>query len=223
MSIRTLCVAAAIAVGVGQAEAATTVDYDLWLRYEGTAFTSIDYAESGPDGDLLFEGDTSVDAMLPGTKSHLFGSVAIGKIVHLVMKIVHPDIPVEDNPYYGNGGRTPICQMGAWDCTGTNYTSSDFRNGIPGVDFANARDDEWSLMGSILPGSTVFVSFWAFGHAPYPHYSDDGAYQYWYDSEYSSFTVVPSPVPLPATAALLSIGIGALAMMRRRQGKLTRE
>ncbi|MGN7867811.1 VPLPA-CTERM sorting domain-containing protein [Paracoccus sp. 22332] len=210
MGIRALCAAAAVVVGVGSAaEAATTVSYDLWLRYEGTAFTSAFHETTG-DPDTTVTGDFAADDMLPGMKSYLFGAIPVGEVIHFVATMVHPDQPVEDDPYYGNGGRTPVCQFGVWDCTKTNY--------IDPTKFLFSWDDKWQVAGGVETGSTLMVELWSTS-LPFPMYSDDGRYSYGYDYEYSYFTVVadPAPVPLPATAALLPLGIGALALMRRRR------
>lgn len=223
MYIRSLCAAAVVAVGVGQADAATVVNYDLWLRYEGTAFEDVFYASTDPESNYYVEGDFAADAMLPGMKSHLFGSIAIGDIIHMMMRIVHPEVPDDNDLVHGNGGRTPICKIGAWSCVKTNYTSAAGFSGWPNEDvFTIAYEDIWYLTGETSIGSHITANFWT-GAADFPFTSDDGRYWYWYDYEFSNFTVVPppSPVPLPATVALLPLGVGALALMRRRRRSLS--
>lgn len=213
MGIRALCAAAAVVAGMGSAEAATVANYDFWLRYEGTAFRDLSYASADETTDIDFYGSTGPKEMPDGVKSTLFRGLQIGDVIRAVVQVVHPDVPVEDDPYYGNGGRTPICQIGPWDCTATNYT-------FPQTDgFFLAFDDVWDLDLKVVVGSAFIVDFWAGAYGNGIETTDDGLYLYTYNRSHDTFTVVdqPAPVPLPATAALLPMGIGALAMMRKRR------
>lgn len=219
MKLGAIVAAAVVAVGVGQAEAATysTATYDMFVRYEGTAFTRVSFApithdHYGFEDKDIEAGDTSL-----GLKSYLFGLPAIGTIFQFSITLVQPHVPVEDDYYYGNGGRTPVCQLGPWDCTATNYTE------IRPNGFSAYHDDEYWMNVSTAVGSTFDVGFWS-THAREqgrPFIAADGNHYYWYNDEYSRFTVLdvnaPAPVPLPATAALLPLGIGTLAMMRKRR------
>lgn len=214
MNFRTSFLAVAAALGICQAaNAATIVEADLWLRYEGTAFSNLTHA-STIDPDYEYQGDLAAGDTLPGVQSYLFGPMTVGDIVRLSIKIVHPDVPVLDDRYYGNGGRTPVCQFGAWDCTETNSTQFIDKG------FALAFDDKWSMKIGTQVGDGATVNFWS-TYVSSPIVSDDGEFVYWYGDEDSFFTVVPppSPVPLPAAAALLPMGIGALAVLRRRRRK----
>ncbi len=217
MGIRVLCAAAVVAVGVGQAEAATytTLEYDMFVRYEGTSFSDVSFhpishSHYGFDRKDIEAGDTSL-----GLKSYLFGLPAIGTIFQFSLKVVHPHIPVPE-PYYGNGGRTPVCQLGPWDCTSTNTT------GFYGSQVMAAKDDEWWMYLSPTVGASFDVGFWStYARPGSPFVSADGDHWYWYRDEASRFTVLsvssPAPIPLPATAVLLPVAIGALAMKRKRR------
>lgn len=217
MGIRSLCAAAAVVVSVGQAEAATftTKMYDLFVQYEGTAFYDVDLApikhdHYGFEDKDIEAGDTSL-----GLKSYIFGLPAIGTIFQFSLKIMHPDVPFHV-PYYGNGGTTPVCQLGPWDCTSTDQTSLG-PNG-----FSLAYDDDWWMSVQPEVGKSFDVWFSAkYSAVSTPHVTADGIHYYWYNDERSRFTVLavsePAPVPLPATAALLPLGIGALAAMRKRR------
>lgn len=218
MSFRSLVAAAAVVVGIGQAaEAATYTEatYNLFVRYEGTAFSDVSFHpiahdHYGFDGKDIQADDTSL-----GLKSYLFGIPTIGTIFQFAVTVMHPDVPFHV-PYYGNGGYTPACQLGPWGCTATDQTEIS-----PGG-FSLAYDDDWWTSVDAQVGSSFEVNF-SSTHSPTqtPYVTADGNHWYWYDYETSYFTVLavdaPAPVPLPATAALLPLGIGALAVLRKRR------
>ncbi|MFC3628187.1 hypothetical protein ACFOM8_01870 [Paracoccus angustae] len=218
MGIRSLCAAAVAVVGIGQAaEAATytTTNYDLTVRYEGTVFDSVLYSSLfGEEDDKYYgyvpAGDTSL-----GLQSYLFGAPAISTTFRFTVSILDPLVPITE-PFYGNGGRTPVCQLGPWDCTRTNRTSLD------PYGFFLAWDDDWIISGAPTVGSSIEVFFHAiYGDTEGTFYTTDRSHAYSYSFETSNFTVLsvndPAPVPLPATAALLPLGLGALAVMRKRR------
>lgn len=218
MGIRALCAAAAVVVGVGSAaEAATytSVSYDMFVRYDGTAFTDVDYYPIAHDHYSFENKDISAGDTSLGLKSHLFGLPAIGTIFQFTVNILHPDIPYHV-PYYGNGGSTPVCQLGPWNCTATDQTN------ISANSFSLAYDDDWWMSVNAQEGSTFEVGLSAiYSGVQTPLITADGMHMYWYDYETSYFTILgvsqPAAVPLPATAALLPLGLGALAMLRRRR------
>lgn len=222
--IKSAVLAAVAVVGIGAAaEAAVIRDYDIYLRYEGTAFSDIVYFDiMNPDGEII-EGDTDRDEMLPGTRSFLLGDLVIGQIINLKAKIVHPDFP-EPEGLNGNGGRTPDCIFGSWNCSASNFTGSDFNGTPPDEDFLFAYADIWYVQGSSILGSKVAVNFWS-GATSDRYTSTDGRFEWFSGEENSYFEVVAapdmSPIPLPASAALLPLGIGALAMIRKRRKRVS--
>lgn len=219
MSIRSVIGAAVVAVGMGSAADAATytrASYDLTVRYDGTSFSGVHYSNIDPEIPDQHFSEVAPDDRSLGLKSHLFGLPEFGTVFQFVVDIVHPDVPGLSDPYYGNGGRTPVCQLGPWDCTETNKTSID------PLGFYLQWDDDWYMNVPAQAGSSFFVYYSAtYGsNGPGTQFTDNGN-GYSYESEDSYFTVIavnsPAPVPLPATAALLPLGIGALALMRRRR------
>ena len=73
-----------------------------------------------------------------------------------------------------------------------------------------------------LPGR--YQNFWAYhnlwvdwdGASGLYHYEDDRTPYFW-KSEFRISLTQPAPVPVPASVALLSVSMGALAMMRKRR------
>jgi len=120
--------AAAVAVGVGQAEAATVVSYDLTMRYEGTTYTDltvIDYGSNGDDWqDYYFESlvAETTSIALPTLRDGL----KIGAEVVFSALLTVPDDPYNYDSWPGafdNGGRAIRCEIAGTDCvTGLTAT-----------------------------------------------------------------------------------------------------
>lgn len=219
MYINLLAAVAVTSVMAGQAGAATytVAEYDMQVRYEGTGFTRA-YVLSLPDLETVYEGSIPAGDTTYGFDSYLFGKPQIGTIFQFQLKIVHPHVPIYDF-FYDNGGRAPVCQLGPWDCTGVNITN------INGNHIRFGWDDIFSASVTLTKGSVLDINFWsayASHDGPYPfRISEDGRYGYEYRDEYSQFTILYikdlAPVPLPSAIALLPLGIGALAFMRKRR------
>ncbi|GHG11266.1 VPLPA-CTERM sorting domain-containing protein [Paracoccus aerius] len=217
MKLGAVIAAAVVAVGVGQAEAATytAVDYDLYLRYEGTAFSDlVAYDQWDLDNTYSSPYYPAEDPLNLDISNKMFPSLAIGDIVRFIATIVFPEDPDQLLGQYDNGGRAPVCAIGKTSCTNTTeaYPKGPY----------DAFDIRYSDL-IMITGSTQVGSAFTYNQAyPGDWASDDGRWSYhaWYSA--AKFTVVeivdtPAPVPLPATAALLPLGIGALATMRKRR------
>ncbi|VDS07595.1 hypothetical protein PARHAE_00772 [Paracoccus haematequi] len=217
MGIRALCAAAAVVVGVGSAaEAATyrTTSLEMTVRYDGTHFSDVSYYDA-KEGDAIFQGDVEAGDTSLGLQSYLFGFPEIGTVFDFIVTVIVPLVPIDDY-YYGNGGRTPVCQLGPWDCTDTNRTYGGNES------IFLAWDDDWIVEGPLQVGQSIEVFYhMIYGGNDGIMYTNDGSHVYSHEIEYSYFTVLSvdriSPVPLPATSALLPLGLGALAVLRKRR------
>ena len=75
---------------------------------------------------------------------------------------------------------------------------------------------------NFMVGSVFDVGFWStYARQDGPFVTTDGLHGYFYVDEYSQFTILDikdlAPVPLPSAIALLPLGLGALAFMRKRR------
>ena len=173
VGLKAMCAAAALAVGAGQAEAAT---------YNGT-FTLVSAVS---EHEEVFGHPYEDDILLPG-----HWGVATGETVAATITIT-PDI----------GGMIFALFAGATEIfnsyvslSGTGYAGS--QSGTEDA-YYGWKELFWDGAGS----GTVSYS---------------GEMTPWYPEIRGTFTVDLVPVPLPLSAALLPLGIGALAMMRKRR------
>lgn len=206
VGLKAMCATAALMVGVGQAEAATTVNYDLWLRYEGTSLYDLSYYEI--DGSNEYEeANYTADATTP-FKPVKFGDLITGAMIRFTATVEYPDPPTS----FTETTISP-CQLGAEDCTYFNYANMNQDGRIRLYNFFG----DYMLSGYPTAGGTLSYWFDSFGTVE-DRTTADGVYKYRTRGETANFTVVqPAPVPLPVTAALLPVGLGALAMMRKRR------
>lgn len=150
MSIRSICAAAVVVIGVGEAEAATVENYDLYLRYEGTEF--LDYVlYDGRDRDNAYVGERypAEDPLNLNIPHEMFPTLARGDIVRFIATIVFPEDPMEILEQWDNGGRAPICSIGATSCTNTQ---SAYQRGAFDA-FEITFSDSIAIAGSTLVGS----------------------------------------------------------------------
>lgn len=217
MNIGKMIAAAAVAAGIGSvAEASTVVDYDLYLRYEGTSFIDFWAFNQSSDQEHAVSSYPVEDPLGLDVPNKKFPGLAVGDIVRFIATVIFPDNPNQVITQYGNGGSAPICSIGKVSCTNTEYTYLQSIHGGDG--FVLNYSDTIGITGNDQVGSTLTYSHYYTGHWS----SDDSQWSYYAWDSHAKFTVVrivdtPAPVPLPATAALLPMGIGALALMRRRR------
>ncbi|MGN7869380.1 VPLPA-CTERM sorting domain-containing protein [Paracoccus sp. 22332] len=210
MGIRALCAAAAVVVGVGSAaEAATTVNYDIQLRYDGTVYTDVALWAHDPSVADLYLDSMALEGNPYGVTGR-FSHLQIGDIVRFVAQVIYPDDPESWSGIYDNGGRADYCTLAGYDCSNLTMT-------FPGSDFHLHYMDTIGTQGTTKVGGIFEQWFW--GPAVPDQLTSYGGFHAWFET--ASFTVVsvdnPAPVPLPAAAALLPLGLGALALMRRRR------
>lgn len=217
MSIRVLMAAAAVAVGVGQAEAATVVSYDLTMRYEGTTYTDltvIDYGSNGDDWqDYYFESlvAETTSIALPTLRDGL----KIGAEVVFSALLTVPDDPYNYDSWPGafdNGGRAIRCEIAGTDCvTGLTATFPEQNIGFGeyrSMSFGDSVGDKFYYTFNTNNWSSLLLD-WGRIH----FFNRTATFSI---LSYNS-TVQPAPVPLPASVALLPLGLGAFAMMRKRR------
>ncbi|VDS07940.1 hypothetical protein PARHAE_01120 [Paracoccus haematequi] len=199
MGIRALCAAAAVMVGVGSAaEAATIEQYDYRLRYEGTTFGSVAYSEY--ETQTRTEYGTVHSSADPFGLPHRFSDLAVGDYVNLHIRAEIPHNPIYDSE--GNGGRAPVCLIGSFNC------SAFVKGAEPGLNLYNI----WNLFLIMKDGDTIFQT--EGGYAGDYYKLEFG--EVYYRDPTAEFSII-APIPLPATVALLPLGMGALALMRRRR------
>ena len=204
--------AAAVAVGVGQAEAATVVNYDIELRYDGTFFGDVEIGFREWDVPNLEYDWMPLDGNPFGIVGR-FSHLKIGDIVRFVAEVIHPDDPYDTDQWSGgsdNGGRANHCDLAGYDCSNLTMT-------FPGTDFQLYYWDTISTLGTTKVGEVFQQTFW--GPEVRPQHTSSVSFYAWWEN--ANFTVLsvnePAPVPLPISIALMPIGLSALAMMRRRR------
>lgn len=198
MGIRALCAAAAVVVGAGSAADAATYRYEL--TYQNSLFSDAEVWRIEPE-ELLFAGNlnstddlwgipTALPGIVPGTKVMFELIFDAGKVVRCMIGSFdcHPGKTV-----YARWGESPIF---------TEHEFMEMRfSGEAQIGTLVELYDIRNAAGHVFSTPDYYISVW---------------------SRYSYFTVSDltpgiAPVPLPATAALLPLGIGALAILRRRR------
>ncbi|MCG6110749.1 MAG: VPLPA-CTERM sorting domain-containing protein [Paracoccus sp.] len=213
--IKSAVLAAVAVVGIGAAaEAATFEQINLKMRYEGTTFQDVIYADLEDDEDTgSYLGDvSSIDAPY-WLKHQLFGNLKIGDVVDFVAEVFYGSSDAPDGNY-DNGGSAPVCNFAGKDCTGTGFAWR-----YPDGRLTLGNDFYEDISGYTTVGGSLSYFLFSLEET---YFSDDGKYIYFVRGEDAKFTIVqPAPVPLPASAALLPLGFGALAMMRKRRKRVS--
>lgn len=215
--IKSAVLAAVTAVGLGAAAEAATVTfkrYDFQLRFLGTSYDQA-HVETA-DGTVLASGTIGASEERFGIQPTLFPHLAAGDLVHFRAKVAFSDPPNYDfDPLkspYSNGGFAPKCSVSTVECglidqTGTNDSSVWL-----------AWDDRLTISFRSEVGEELQWDTWFWNYRM--GLFDDGTYWgYGYETAHFQLVAELAPVPLPASAALLPLGFGALAMMRKRRRK----
>lgn len=221
MDIQGWSLAFVTAAFVGSAaDASTVTSFHLKLRYEGTYYSDgwivQDEAEAGEswesfdriqaDGYRL--GMPVYDPKLqPGEKTSFKATLTI------------PDDPDQVIDYFDNGGRASHCKLGHLDCSvGVTSTSptSILWGEYQSLNFQPVVGSTLSFLynldytGSTLSldwGTVIFHNRWA----------DFTVTDVIQPKRPTASTLDIAPVPLPAGAALLPLGLAALALVRKRR------
>lgn len=198
MNIKTFCAAAALAVGVGSAADAASVRFDL--IYQNTILENATIRAIGT-GDQIWDGDLDVKKS-PWALPTLYPGAKRGNRFEAYAEIVEAD------DEYG-GYFAPVCDVGGFDCS-VDYLWERFVSLDP---FAVVAD----AFGVWQNGKTLIVTSWG-------DYDGDGfeilgdGYEGYASAITTTFRITGvAPVPLPTSVALLPLGFGALAMLRRRR------
>lgn len=197
------------------AGAATVEHYDMTLRFEGTTLYEV-FMEDLSSNVILDNEDVRPGENAWGIPEP-FPAFRIGEAVRFIADVFVPDnarATLAENMDWTNGGRARKCFIGPYDC------SKDVTFTLP--DLVLGYDDSGLLAGSATPGSRLFYR-WV---PPAPDYflipGPDGLGGT-IASHQSNFSVVSiasaniAAVPAPASAALLPVALGALAVFRRRR------
>lgn len=215
MGIKSLCAAIAVAIGIGQAaDAATVVNIKMKLRYEGTHYSEgaivfFDADGNGEPEDLVF--DTYLANGNPYGIPTLSPHLEIGDETAFKATIL---VPPKDQylDYYDNGGRAYSCRIGKIEC---GYVSSVYMNESLSLGINTSQYS--SLSSAFFAGGKFYYTF-NLGYTSTQNF-DWG----WvaFRNRTAVFTLLEdakiAPVPLPVSAALLPVGIGAFAIMRKRR------
>lgn len=203
MGIKVLAVAAVMALGFGRAEAAS-VKYDL--RYEDTVLDEAVIWDS-ETGDLLWDflesGPLSVHNALWDLSAFQTGERK-GDITDAYLEY-------EEYLDFGDSGYgyiAPVCWVGSFNC--------EVQKGerVVWPELFHVATDSFVVERI---GSSLHATTWGLYDGDGFSISGNG-YEGSAASITSIYTIVElAPVPLPASVALLPLGIGALAMMRRRR------
>lgn len=114
------------------------------------------------------------------------------------LKLMTIDEDLESYIYLKIRGETWIDQWGGQDWSGNH--------------FAITSRGPWSLYFELLD------TWKRSGKLELDWWDDDNMYR-WMTLDIRNVSYMPAPVPLPTTAALMPLGFGALAIMRRRRQK----
>lgn len=206
--IRSAIAAAALTVLACQAQAATVHEYNIRLQYNGTSFRDARYAPADTidwtESFNLPVGDTSV-----GFTSYIFPGLQTGDVTSFTATVIFPEDQDMLIDIYDNGGRADNCRLGPWDCSAAKMTY------LHEDRVALLYSDLWMLHLDRQGGRNLSVTY-NFGYYMTDYRTtDDGLYDYYYLTETSYFTI--TPIPLPASAALLPIGVGTLFLLRQRR------
>lgn len=205
MGIRSMVAAAVLAVGfVQSADAATIYDYDLVLRYNDTTYVNAQSYDR-TTGELLDLGNVSATDNPLGFKGK-FTPLSPGEIVSMKVTLLDTgDLFTSD---------FLTCAIGNWNCYRGHR---DIWHPVYG-DESSFRLLFDSVALFTFNGEVIYQGANSYGGTW--QRMDDVSLFHLYENV--SFTIIEwnrslAPVPLPVSAALLPVGIGALAMMRRRR------
>jgi len=210
MFSRRLCLSLLAACGLASAShAATVINIEMTLRYEGTFYTDGHIRTDAEDytffDSFLADGDPrGVPTFDPGMK--------VGDRTTFRASIVLPEDARTLTRQFDDGGRRQGCQLGPLTC-GTVTEVFQSPDGyvlnwgeLEGVSFGTQAGQRLTyLFTPEYRGSTLELSWGTIV----------------YDDRFASFTILdvaqPAPVPVPMPALLLPAGLGALAFLRRRR------
>lgn len=210
MFFKRLCLSLLAACGVASAShAATIVNIEMTLRYEGTFYT---------DGHIWTDAEdyTFFDSFLadddPRGLPTFDPGMKVGDQTTFRASIVLPESTMILARQFDNGGRTQGCQLGHLIC-GTVTEVFQSPDGyvlnwgeLEGVRFGMQAGQQLTyLFTPEYRGSTLEFNWGTIV----------------YDNRFANFTILdvaqPAPVPLPMPAMLLPMGLGAFAFLRKRR------
>lgn len=210
MGIRALCAAAAVIAGMVSAADAASVRYDL--RYIDTVLDDAVIFDSMTGEVLLYSPDKGpLSVHDPRWDFSMFDpGLRPGDLTDAYMEYEDFPYPPEwdHDPGQGEDYIVPVCWIGNFNCE---------------VD----RQERMVIPELFLVSTDVFgvgrngTTFYAYTEGNY-HREGFRIIGEGYEGSAASMTstfelVELAPVPLPASAALLPLGFGALALMRRRR------
>ena len=188
--------AAAVVVGMGSAADAASLRYDI--RYEGSFLENALIIDAETEEELWF-GDLNIDGA-PWELPTLYSNAKKGDLFEAYVETEEGDDE--------RGLAAPVCWVGGFNCRNLQ----PFRYVDPNL--FNVVADQFAVWET---AGVLTVTSWGEYDGDGFRFSGDG-YQGSADAITATFTIVElAPVPLPASVALLPLGIGALAMMRRRR------
>ena len=210
MVYKALAVAAAMTIGISQADAAV-VKYDIDLRYLGTTFRDVIIYVNNPAQDVFVTETMGLEGNPFGITGMQSG-LTYGQTVKFTAEVHFPENQDEWISAYDNGGRAYNCMLGNASCDSITQ-AYQWEDSI-GLFY----DDSLDFVGELKVGGKFTNRSWR----PWvqDRYEWGSFYAEWETAEFEVLKInqpQPAPVPLPATAALLPLGVGALAVLRKRR------
>ena len=210
--MRAILGAAVLAV-CGSSAGAAVFRYDLDLIYLGTRYTELQLIFSGT-GEEIRKDSYLADGNPFGLP--VYSSAGIGDAVSFSGIFYVPDDQDQVLDYFDNGGRAYACVLAGNDCSAT---VSAVRASASSLSFQ--AGEYVSFVSNLGAGGRLSYTY----NLDYMSSGDfaDGFYVFW--DRTAEFAVTSAsitdlslaPVPLPASAALLPVGMGAIACLRRRR------
>ncbi len=210
MFFKHLCLLLVAGCGLASASnAATIVNIEMILRYDGTFYTD-GYIRTDAEDYTFFDSfladddPRGVPTFDPGMK--------VGDHTTFRASIVLPESEMMQAHQFDNGGRTQGCQLSHLTC-GTVTEVFQLPDGyvlnwgeLEGVSFGMQAGQQLTyLFTPEYRGSTLELNWGTIVYA----------------NRFANFTILdvtqPAPVPVPMPALLLPAGLGAFAFLRKRR------